>query len=169
MEGKGSDESDAYATFNPHMSIAALTTIEKMMLVRALPLFHVLAPDDLEEITAIAAEKTFQPGDYLCRTGEAGNSVYVIIRGTVRVFTGATQEEGILSQLGAGSYLGEMAVLDSSPRSASAVAMEKTRVLELPGEEFKDLMYARPAISASVITNLVGRLRTLIQKAHAPK
>jgi hypothetical protein len=166
-QGVGSSDPAMYATLDSNARMESLTTIEKMMTLRNVPMFQELDPDDLEEVTGIAEERRFVRGDLVCREGEAGDDVFLVIRGSVRVYTGGgDRPERTLGELGPGACIGEMAVLDASPRSATVVATDKTRALVLRGDEFKNLMLARPAIAQRIIEDLVGRMRTLIAAQH---
>ena len=92
--------------------------------------------------------------------------MYLIVKGTVRVYTGGPEGGGrperVLSELGAGSCIGEMAVLDASPRSATVRALERTRTLRVPGEGFKRVMSERPEMSEAIVAELVHRMRGLM-------
>ena len=70
--------------------------------------------------------------------------------------------ETTINDVGAGACIGEMAVLDSSPRSASVRALERTRALRVPGEGFKRLLSERPEMSEAIVAELVHRMRGLM-------
>jgi hypothetical protein len=118
---RGVGNKDQYATLDANAAMASLTTIEKMMLIRQVPIFSELAADDLEELAGEVDERRVEPGKDLFREGDPGDAVYLIIKGSVCVFIGGdgTRPERVLSELGAGACIGEMAVLDASPRSAT--------------------------------------------------
>ena len=154
---------NVYATLDADARMDTLTTVEKMMLLRNVPMFEDLDPDDLQEITEIVDERRFYPGQLLCREGEQGDDVFLIVRGNVRVYTGGDgAPERTLAELGPGAYLGEMSVFDAAPRSATVAATQKTRTLVVRGAEFKNLMRLRPEISQRIIAELVGRMRAMI-------
>ncbi len=162
-KGIGNVGDGVYATLDASARIETLTGLEKMMLVRNVPMLRQLEPDDLEQIIDIAHEQRFKPGQDICREGEAGDNVYLLVRGEVEVYTGGQdQPKRLLSTLSGGACIGEMAVFSDAPRSATVRAMTKTRTLVLPGDEFKALLLARPAIAQSIIEQLVVRLRGLI-------
>ena len=74
---------------------------------------------------------------------------------------GGERAETTLNELGPGSCIGEMAVLDREPRSASVQAVERTRTLRVPGEGFKRVMSERPEMSEAIVGELVRRMRVL--------
>lgn len=149
----------AYATLDANAAMSTLTTIEKMMIVRAVPLFASLGPEELEDAAAIAHERLFPEGDELCREGDPGDDVYLIVKGEVSVYTGEATKPRVVATLSSGACLGEMAAIDRLPRSASARALTKVRALVLPGAEFRALIQREPAIGQSIITELAARLR----------
>jgi hypothetical protein len=166
----GSGATPLQATLDSRASLTTLTVVETMMLLRNVPMLRELDPDDLMSVTAIATERAFAPGQPLCVQGEAGNEVFMLVHGSVRVFTGGGGPDGApereLNQLGAGACIGEMAVLDAEPRSASVTAVAPTRALVLPGAPFKTLLANRPEMSEAIIQQLVGRLRRAIEVAR---
>ncbi|HUH01826.1 MAG TPA: cyclic nucleotide-binding domain-containing protein [Kofleriaceae bacterium] len=167
----GSGSAAAQATLDSRASLTTLTTVETMMLLRNMPMLRELDPDDLVSVTRIATERTYAPGDPLCRQGEPGNEVFLLVSGEVRIFVGGIDGATPVRDLnvaGAGACIGEMAVLDAEPRSASVAAITPTRALILPGAPFKTLLVARPEMSEAIIHQLVGRLRRLIDVGAKP-
>jgi len=161
---KGVGNQGMYATLDANAAIDTLTTIERMMLLRNVPMFGGLAPADLDELASVVVERIFGPGEDLCREGEAGDAVFVVVKGSARVFTGANGGERTLSEVGAGACIGEMAALDAAPRSATVRALERTRAVIIPGEGFKELLSTRPEMSQAIIGELVRRMRGLMQQ-----
>jgi CRP-like cAMP-binding protein len=133
-----------------------------MMLLRNVPMFAGLVPDDLEELALVVQERIFMPNDDLCREGDSGDAVFVVVKGKVRVFTTGSGGERTLSELGAGACIGEMAVLDSAPRSATVRALERTRAVIIPGDGFKQLLSERPEMSLTIVGELVRRMRGMM-------
>ncbi|HET9992435.1 MAG TPA: cyclic nucleotide-binding domain-containing protein [Kofleriaceae bacterium] len=157
-----------YATLDANAAMASLTTIEKMMLIRQVPIFAKLDAEDLEELASIVEETRIEAGQLLFAEGDPGDAVYLIVKGTVRVFVGGAKidnggrPETTINEAGAGACIGEMAVLDSAPRSASVRGLERTRALRVPGEGFKRLLSERPEMSEAIIAELVHRMRGLM-------
>ena len=166
----GVGKQGVYATLDANAAMAQLTTIEKMMLIRQVPIFADLKPEDLEELASVVEERRIDPGKDVFREGDPGDAVYLIVKGTVRVFVGGDGErpERILSELGAGACIGEMAVLDASPRSATVRALERTRTLRVPGEGFKRVMSERPEMSQAIVAELVKRMRGMMAQGPTP-
>ena len=166
---KGVGKPGAYATLDANAAMASLTTIEKMMLIRQVPIFSELTADDLEELATVVEERRTEPGKDLFREGDPGDAVYLIVKGSVVVFTGGgDRPERVLSELGAGACIGEMAVLDASPRSATVRALDRLRSLRVPGEGFKRVMAERPEMSQAIVAELVKRMRGMMAQGPSP-
>jgi hypothetical protein len=166
----GVGKEGVYATLDANAAMAQLTVIEKMMLIRQVPIFAELDPDDLEELGAIVEERRVEANKDVFREGEPGDAVYLVVRGGVTVFTGGIdgRPERTLSTLGAGACIGEMAVLDAAPRSATVRATERTRLLRVPGEGFKRVMSERPEMSQAIVAELVKRMRGMMASGATP-
>jgi len=164
----GRGKPGAYATLDANAAMASLTTIEKMMMLRQVPIFAGIDADDLEGLAAIVDERRIAKDKDLFHEGDNGDAVYLIIKGRVRVFVGGgDRPEKTINELGPGACIGEMAVLDSAPRSASVRALEKTRALRVPGEGFKRVMSERPEMSEAIVAELVRRMRGMMAQASS--
>jgi hypothetical protein len=140
---------------------AGLITIEKMIALRSAPIFSRLAPEGLAQLARACREEAYAPDENLCVEGEQGNEVFILLTGDVRVLIKDTNEvERIVNSERAGGFIGELAVLDPAPRSATVRAGSLgTRVLRLDGEAFRQALDADPSIATSVINTLARRLR----------
>jgi 2-oxoglutarate dehydrogenase E1 component len=119
------------------------------------PLFRDVASDDLKEVAALATEQRFGKDDVICRRGEEGRDLYVITEGSVVVRLG----ERILATLQAGQVVGELAVLDSRPRSADVIAASDVGVLRIGGEDFQRLLSRSSGLARGLLRVLAGRVR----------
>src|SRR6266436_923368 len=112
-----------------------LTTVEKMIAFRAAPTFAAVEPEGLTELARASREDEFPPGAQLCAEGEPGAEVFILLAGEVEVLTKDVAGEKTMSIEQAGGFLGELAVLDPAPRSASLRAGKNgAHVLRLDGE-----------------------------------
>ncbi|MFN0247538.1 MAG: cyclic nucleotide-binding domain-containing protein [Kofleriaceae bacterium] len=165
-QGKGN--AGVYATLDANAAMAQLTVIEKMMLIRQVPIFSELDAEDLEELAQIVEERRVEVGRDVFKEGDPGDAVYLVVKGDVTVFTGGGdtgRAEKVLNSLGAGACIGEMAVLDSAPRSATVRATSRARLLRVPGEGFKRVMSERPEMSQAIVAELVRRMRGMMVSA----
>ena len=107
--------------------------------------------------------RTFEKGEVIFRQGDRACFMCDILSGSVGIYAalGSEQEEK-LAQLGAGDYFGEMGLLDSVPRSASAVALEDgTRVQIITAENFDDYFHRNTEHVFAIMRHMSGRLREL--------
>lgn len=104
----------------------------------------------------------FKKNQALVRQGEIANEMYEIITGQVGIYMDygdeAQKEIGILTE---GDYLGEMELIDSSPRIATAIALDDVTAKKLSIEDFNDLVKENPAKVILIIQQLCSRVRKL--------
>ena len=137
-----------------------LITIEKMIALRSAPIFSKIAPQGLAELARASLEDEYAPGETLCVEGEPGNEVFILLKGEVRILKKDSAGEKFIGTEKAGGFIGEMAVLDPAPRSATLVAGDEgARALRLNGDAFRDSLNRDPTIAASVLRILAQRLR----------
>jgi hypothetical protein len=137
-----------------------LITIEKMIALRSAPIFSKIAPQGLAELARASFEDEYAPGETLCVEGEPGNEVFILLKGEVRILKKDSAGEKFIGTEKAGGFIGEMAVLDPAPRSATLVAGDEgARALRLNGDAFRDSLNRDPTIAASVLRILAQRLR----------
>ena len=119
-----------------------------------------------EHLDLIAAEmkiRTHKTGDILFSEGDSGDELFIIIRGSVSVFiTDDEKQEVLLSELGEGSYFGEMSIIEEAPRSASCRVIEDGEFLVLHSADFFRITRTLPGpavkIMNSMLSIIVGRL-----------
>lgn len=134
--------------------------MEESRFLMGVQIFAGLGTAELSALSRRLRRCFFYKGETLFTKGQHGSEMYLIKSGLVRVFSADEHGQEIsLALLSAGDFLGEMAVLDDQPRSASAVAMEDTEVLSLSRQDFKSELAANPQIANEVIRALVRRLR----------
>ena len=127
-------------------------------------LFSGLKPQGLELIAKVATEETHAAGTKIFQHGDAGDKLYLILDGKVRISREVPgMGEEALAVLGPGQVFGEMALLDESARSADARVHERCRVLAIPKDGFDDLLFLHKDLAYevlwSIVRLLVSRLR----------
>jgi len=105
-------------------------------------------------------ERQLMPGEVLFKEGDAGEVMYFIRKGKIKISIGEEEREKVLKILKEGDFFGEMAVIDGSPRSASATAIEETDLIIIDKEAFVSKINENPLV-AYVIEELTRRVRTL--------
>lgn len=102
--------------------------------------------------------RTCEPGEVLFREGEAGELMYVLQSGSVRITKSVKGEEKTLAILGPGEFFGEMAILNAKPRTATAVVEKPSKVLVLGARTFEQMVVSNAEIAVRLIKKLARRL-----------
>lgn len=132
-----------------------LSLIEKVIILKTAPIFAETPDEVLADVARILEEVEVGAGDKIIEKGEAGDSLYLVASGQVRVHDG----DHTLNMLGEGQEFGETALLDPGPRSASVTASEDTLLLRLDQMALYELMEDRSEISRGIIRVLTRFLR----------
>jgi CRP-like cAMP-binding protein len=135
----------------------AMTTDEKAAVLGRVALFEGLDQRSLSPLAEASSEAEFADGDALVIQGQVGTGLFVVVSGGVRV----TMHGEDVTQLGPGDYLGELAVIDREPRSASAFAVGPTTCLALASWDLFRRVDADPALSHALLRGLALRVRSL--------
>ncbi len=123
-------------------------------------LFSELDPDELAKVTALAQARTVTKDTPIFHAGDPADAVYVIVSGKVKIVTTTSDgREFILTVLGTGQVFGEMAMLESAPRSASVITVTAVELAAIGRREFQHLLDTTPSISRKLLTILSRRLR----------
>ncbi len=140
-----------------------LTSVERLLFVRGVPIFKELRDDFLVRLASVMDELSF-PAKYTIFTeGQEGRSLYIVVSGKVRVHIGDRD----LAQLDQGACFGEMSLFDAEPRSASITTVEKCECLMLTQMQLYDAIDETPGIAVNIIRLLSRRIRELNQKLNA--
>jgi CRP-like cAMP-binding protein len=121
----------------------------------ALPLFADTPLDLLDAVACRAHERSLAPGQTLLREGDPGDEVMIVLAGEATVAVGGTT----VGTIAAGDCVGEMAVLERAPRSATVTSSTALRALVVEAADFGRLLDAAPALAQRLTQLLVGRLR----------
>ena len=121
------------------------------------PLFEGLSKRHLRRIAKLAHIRRFAPGSVMVRAGDAGRSFYVLLDGSAK----GNRAGGRSVRIGAGSFFGEMALIDDSPRSADVVAEGEVLTLTIDRPGFAKLLRSEPALSQALLRTLADRLRAV--------
>jgi len=123
-------------------------------------LFSDLSKQELNKLVRLMAEREYGRGEHILIQNEKGDSLYIIIEGSVKVaLYGSGGKEIILSILKKGDFFGEMSLLDMDVRSAYVITLEKTRVLILSRDVFLNWLNSHPSIAIKLLRYLSIRLR----------
>ena len=133
----------------------------KPELLRRVPLFAGLDPSGLVAIAAITEERDFPAGHILTHEGRHEGYFYLVISGIIRVDRGGET----INVLRDGDFLGEIALLDGGPRTATATTESPSRLLVMTQQRFWQLLDEAPEVKAVILEEVGRRLRLLDTEA----
>jgi len=132
-------------------------------------IFKNVTDEVLADVAIKASTRKLVKDEVLMRKGETGDSLFMIHDGWVKIVTEDSKgDELILNKCGPGETIGEMALLDGIPRSATVIAISDAEVLELKKDVFEEILEQRSDVSFAIIRSYSERLRfatTYIEKA----
>jgi CRP-like cAMP-binding protein/Fe-S-cluster-containing hydrogenase component 2 len=116
-----------------------------------------LASEDVAAVVATAQVKTVRAGEAILTEGEGGRDIFVIRRGSMVVEKSIGGRPVFLSYLPAGSYVGEMALIDGAPRTATVRAAVRSEVIRLDGDAFALLLARKPDLLGKAKRDMAAR------------
>lgn len=123
-------------------------------------LFRDLDEEQVAQVAGICRQRPVPRGSIVFYEGDPGTSCYLIVEGKIKIVVNADDgREHILGVLASPDLFGEMSLLDGEARSATAIAVEESKVLVIQREEFEALLKRSPEISLKLLTVLSRRLR----------
>jgi CRP-like cAMP-binding protein len=131
-----------------------LTKNEKVALLERVPLFAACTRAELVEVAILADEREAPAGERLTEEGRRGREFFVLVEGTVAVRRGG----GLLAELGAGDWFGEIAILTHRPRTATVTATSHVRLLVISERAFRQVVETTPRIALKVLRSVAERL-----------
>lgn len=124
------------------------------------PLFEALDADGAAALRSRVADVELSRGERLFDEGDAGDRLYVVLDGKIKLTRAAPDgRENLLSVLGPGEMFGELSLFDPRPRTSSAVAITDTRLAALAHDELRTWLTGRPDVSVHLLRALAQRLR----------
>jgi CRP/FNR family transcriptional regulator, cyclic AMP receptor protein len=135
-------------------------------------LFSGLPKKDLKDLATYCRERTFSPGSVMLTQGEQGLGLFIITKGTVRITRKNSPDgaEEVLGTAGPEDIIGEMALLDDLPRSATVTAVDEVTALTLPLWEFRRILRrifrSDPDVGLDLLAVLSRRLRKAEQRVY---
>jgi signal transduction histidine kinase len=123
------------------------------------PLLRLLASIDRNTLNQLMTENYFEPGEIVCYEGERGDALFLIRSGRVIVVKGSLEAPTILAYRGPGDIIGEMALLENQPRSATNIALDNVRLFQINRDSFQQWVSSNPEIGMTIMATLSARLR----------
>jgi hypothetical protein len=156
---------------DPARAAKGLGTMELSQLLRQVPLFHGLGPEEMEQVAATGREQIYQRGDEIMTQGAPGEAMYIVHEGLVevRVQEPGEAEPRTVIDLGPGQVVGEFALLDGGPRSATVLCATPQAILTaINREAFDELCQAYHHIGLVVYRNLAADVSFKLRHRHLP-
>jgi CRP-like cAMP-binding protein len=138
----------------------AATAQDTVALLAHVPVFEALAPEDLEQVAAVAVPRRFEAGHVVFREGDDSDTCYVVSSGHARAIRSHTDGRSItLATFGPGDIFGELAMFDDEKRSATVEAVEAVDAVAILGADMRRLLREHPGLAVKLVTALGRRLR----------
>ncbi len=135
----------------------------KVDVLKQMPLFRHLTYREIIRVLNVTEVKEFAPGASIIKEGTFGEELFILLKGKVRVH----KNDAFITYLLPGSHIGEMALVDRIPRSASATAEDASRLLILRRREFYEIVRKDPSLSVKLLWSFVQVLAERLRKTTA--
>jgi CRP-like cAMP-binding protein len=130
--------------------------------LKGIPLFSSISADDLSNLSRQLTRRRYRKDEIIFHKDDFGSTLHIINIGCVKVSIPSEEGEDVfLAYLGPGDFFGELALLDESPRSATATAVERTETLALERGDFLQFLKRYPDVAIRMLSVLAQRLRNL--------
>jgi CRP/FNR family transcriptional regulator, cyclic AMP receptor protein len=126
----------------------------KVQALKGAPLFDSLSRKDLTHLARVSEDLEVEPGKVLCNEGEIGQEFFVIVDGKVKV----TRKGRRVATRSSGQFVGEIALLEDVPRTATVTAETPVRLFVLTRKDFRHLLDTNPSVERKVLRALARRL-----------
>ncbi|HJM89695.1 MAG TPA: Crp/Fnr family transcriptional regulator [Dehalococcoidia bacterium] len=132
----------------------------RAQVMRTAPLLANVPEDDVRALAELSDAREHRAGQPIFREGDPGDAFHTIVTGAVRiVVVSSSGSEATLATLGRGDSIGELALLDGRPRSATALVTEPTTTLRVARDDFRAWIEQRPNVALAALETLGLRLR----------
>ncbi len=136
----------------------------KVDVLRKMPLFRHLIYKEILRVLNVTQVREYAPGEEIIKEGTTGDEMFVLLRGKIRLH----KNDAFITHLEPGSHIGEMALIDQrQPRSASATAEERSRVLILSRRDFYEIIRKEPQLSTKLLWAFTQVLAERLRKTTA--
>lgn len=137
--------------------------LANIAVLRRIPYFAPLSPEELAQVASVTIERHYQRGDLIILEGGLGGALYYVQTGLVKVFkTSMEGKEQVLRLIAEGHTFNDVPALDGGPNPASAAAMEPSIVYVIRHADLHRLIVTRPEVAQAVVRALTQALRSLV-------
>ena len=144
--------------------------MEKVEFLKSVPIFSELKDETLSQLSRTGSVQSFSKDSIILSEKEAGSALFIIISGKVKISRISEEDndkEVILALLNPSDFFGEMSLLDGLERSATATAMDDSKIFIIQRNDFLQLLNDNPDVSIALLQELTQRLRTAGMKIKA--
>jgi CRP/FNR family transcriptional regulator, cyclic AMP receptor protein len=135
-----------------------MITLEKMLILKSVRLFNFTPEETLLAVISAIKERHVQPGECILQKDALGSSMFIIVKGKVKVHDG----DHLLNTLEEGSVFGELAALSPEKRIASVTALDECLLFEIDHASLNDLIDWDPGLAKGIIQELCRRARDIM-------
>ena len=128
-------------------------------------LFYGLEKSEVDKVTRLFYERTFDVGEELFKHKDEGDAFYFVHEGKIRISRNAGSQMVTIAELSPGYVVGEMSLISNEPRTADGTAIEKSVLWELTRKRFQSLAHLEPEIYRKIVLNLSRILCLRLNKA----
>ncbi len=125
-------------------------------------IFAPLSDEEIERLANASTSRVYAPGEAIVNRGQEGNSMYVIIRGAVKVQIPENDYQKTIGNLRENDFFGEMSLLTGEPRTANVIATAESEVLRIDKEGLKPIFESNPTL-VNAVSELVEERRELLR------
>jgi hypothetical protein len=141
--------------------------MKELIALKKVPLFSALTLEQLASIDRLMVTRTYVKGEPVFTKGDVGSELFVVLDGEIRIHLDHEGREVTVARIGPSMVLGEMAVFDEQPRSASAQASMDTTVRVLRRDKLRAIVHEHPEVLLEFVKNLSQRIRVMDEQLEA--
>lgn len=136
-------------------------------LLKNVPIFTDLKPRELAEIEKILHRRNYKKGEAVIHKGDPGLGMYIVVKGSVEIVDEEKKaDQRTLAKLDEGSFFGDIALLDESPRSASAIATADSDIIGFFRPDFLDLLSRKPKLGIKILFALARTVGERLRRTN---
>ncbi|HVD94718.1 MAG TPA: cyclic nucleotide-binding domain-containing protein [Candidatus Limnocylindria bacterium] len=134
------------------------TELDRVQFLKTVPFFDQLSNRQLKNVSDIMFERTYDIDETIFEEGQPGAALFLILDGKIAIEICRETDTTRLAVLDTGAFFGEMALLDETPRSATARALERTRTLALYRNDLNGLVHRDAKTACQIYRSLAGMI-----------
>lgn len=142
--------------------------IKRTESLNRVPIFDPLSEEEMTKLAEATKGRIYAPGEAIVRAGQEGNSMFVIIRGSVNVDITENNVKKTVNSLHQNDFFGEMSLLTGEPRSATVIATEETEVLQIKKNALKPILEGNPLLVETICEIIEDRKEGLNAQMKIP-